>query len=284
MRPLCGCTQWVRSGCRDSSRGSSWLPHPASGAPSRPASSAPTCRRFFSSIFFPSGTGGSRHGGGGAADGSGNASNAESTFLMYSTSMFRPAMELLFGRMAPAMLGRAQRQVAKWALGSTLPGVTCEVGVVVCAAVWADPLAAGPLIVSPLLARLLEEARTAVAAAALGPLSASSEGRLRYVASMLQGAIQYAGPGLPPLAAQLKEATELLFETARRARSIALAESASMLLGTNLVRLAPLPAPSHVRRIVRTAVSYLWARAGVAMNNSLVRQTRRHGVPTADKK
>lgn len=73
------------------------------------------------------GTGGSRHGGGGTADGPGNAANSESTFLMYSSSMFRPAMELLFGRMGPAMLQRAQRQVAKWALGSTLPGVTCEV-------------------------------------------------------------------------------------------------------------------------------------------------------------
>lgn len=182
------------------------------------------------------GTGGARHGGGGTADGPGTAAASESTFLMYSTSMFRPAMELLFGRLDREMLLRAQRQVAKWALGSTLPGVTCEVGVLICAAVWADPASAAPVLLSPLLSRLLEDARPAVASAAAGPLSSAAEARLRYVASMLQGAVQYAGPQLPPLGAQLKEATALLFECARLARSVALAESASMLLGTLLVR------------------------------------------------
>jgi hypothetical protein len=198
--------------------------------------------------------------GGEAAAGAGRGEAA--SFLLDASSMFRPAVELLFARLPPRARAAAVRRVARFLLEETLASVTAEAAILANAAACADPEAAAAALLAPLLAALRADAEAlgldaaGAAAAAAGAArrapSRVAEARARWRLGLLAAAAFRLGPSLLPHRGALAAALAALSaDAAPRAVQAAAARALSSVLA-GLVSYYPLG--HHAPRAERVLV------------------------------
>jgi hypothetical protein len=177
----------------------------------------------------------------GGEAGAGAGRGEAASFLLDASSMFRPAVELLFARLPPRARAAAVRRVARFLLEETLASVTAEAAILANAAACADPEAAAAALLAPLLAALRADAEAlgldaaGAAAAAAGAArrapSRVAEARARWRLGLLAAAAFRLGLALLPHRAALAAALAALSaDAAPRAVQAAAARALSSVL------------------------------------------------------
>jgi proteasome activator subunit 4 len=172
--------------------------------------------------------GGATGGGAGDAPSGGDAGTADaSSFLLYGSSMYRPFCELLFARLSPRLRAAAMRRLGRFAAGASTPGCASELGVLLNAAAWADPVGAAETLVRPAAAALTEELSHVRAGA---PLTRAAETLLRARAGALASCLHCAGGAAAACRTDIEPALASLWAAATSAASQPLWDAASGLL------------------------------------------------------
>jgi len=144
---------------------------------------------------------------GDASSGPSSRSRSQSSFLLMSSSMFRPMLELLFARLPAGAQAAAVRHVSRFLETSTLPGVTTEAGVLCDAVTRANPEMAAAEILRPTLAALLDDLQS-VGSADHHHLTVAAAGALTWRFGLVSSALHHMGPHLLPHADPLQHAID----------------------------------------------------------------------------